>query len=1046
MSEAPRERGLIAWMARQPIAANLIMWLLLLGGLWTASTVQKEVEPDSELDAVEVSVSYPGASPAEVEQGIVLPVESVVRGIQGIDELTSSASEGSGSVRLQLVAGTDRIKALQDVDQAVSRIRTFPEEAEQPEVRLYDRQRGVLQIELYGGVDIWTLRQLGEQLRDRLLSEPGITQVELGDLPAYETRVEIAQEVLRAHGLTLGEVAWRIRRSASDIPAGTVETHRGEILLRLREQRQWATELAEIPIRTGEAGAVVRLGDIATVRDDFEEDGFHPRFDGVPSMRVSVYRVGQQSPLDIEDTVLGVMEELEATLPPGVQARIDRNQAEDFRDRLDLLVENGFLAVFIVLGILSLFLEARLAFWVMTGMVLSFFGGILLLPWVGVSINMISMFAFLVVLGIVVDDAIVVGENVHAEREAGRPPVEAAVRGARDVAVPVTVAILTNIVAWVPVLFLPGSTGLYWWPLPVVVIGVLAISLFEALYILPAHLAHVRTEPASRLEARARALQEGFSRRFRGAVDRWYRPLLGLCLRNRYLTLAASLALLTVTASYASSDHMGMILMPEVAADEIEAGIRLPVGTTPEQARVVAEEVTRATQRMFEEHDLHEVAEGIKSNVRRGSFIDVELVMRPPDERDMSAKEVIALWREQIGDIEGVDQISFEAERGPGGWRDDIEIDLSHDDMDTLVAATRALKREAETFENTRDVSDSYRKGMARMDVRLRPEGRLLGLDPTAVGQQVRDAFFGALALRFLRGTNEVEVRVRLPEEEREALRTVQAFILRTEDGLEVPLGDVAELVETEAFTSISRRGGRRVLTVSMDVEPKRATTQVLEAIRDEVLPGLRADHPGLTWTFEGTNAEMRESTGSLYASFAMALLVIYGLLAVAFSSWTQPLVVLAAIPFGIVGAVMGHMLLGYDLSIVSLMGVVALSGVVVNDALIMVDHANRHRPRGGAGTDLAAAFDAIHEAGVRRFRPIVLTTLTTFGGLTPIILEQSRQAYHLVPMAISLGFGIVFATGIVLVMVPCLYLVLEDGRRVLGLGEQGDEAATRGA
>jgi len=1020
-ADDPERTGPIAWMARNPIAANLLMIILLGGGLWTAFAVQKEVFPQFQLDVVEVTVSYPGASPAEVEQGILLPIEEAVKGVEGIKEIVSTASEGFGSVQLELVSGAERMKAFQDIDQAVNRIRTFPEDIEEePEVRLQVRQRDVMEIGLYGQVDIWTLRKLAERLRDRLLSEDTITQVEIGNVPEYVTHVEIPQHRLREHDLTLGEVAAIIERSSRDIPAGAVETHSGEILLRMKERKQWAEEFATITVIPSEGGAAVTLADLAAIRDGFEEEGFHSQFNRQPSVEIEIFRVGTQSPLEIAATVQNILAEFESRLPPGVQYRIDSNRAEDYRERLSLLIENGVIAIGIVLAILTVFLEVRLAFWVMMGMTVSFVGGLMFLPAIGVSINMISMFAFLVVLGIVVDDAIVVGENIYEHRRRGMDHLTAAIKGARDIAAPVTFSILTNIVAFVPLLFIPGTTGKFWWPLPAVVITVLAVSLLEALLILPAHLGHSRANAVTSLGRSLHRVQQRFADGFQGFVDRYYRAFLGFCLRNRYITLSAALGLLIVVGGYGYSDHMGMIMMPEVAADEIEAGVSLPVGTTPDQAARVAVEVTESTHRMFERHDLYKAAEGIKTNVRGQNFIDVEIVMKPPDQRDMTAADVIRLWRDEIGDIEGVDQITFEAERGPGGWRDDISVDLSHSDIGVLEKASRAFVQTMKGFEATRDVNDNYNRGKSQFDFVLRPEGRNLGLTSSEVGRQVRDAFYGAIALRQLRGTNEIEVRVKLPESEREALHNLENFVIRTPDGVEVPLLDVVTVERGEAFTTIHRRDGRRVVTVGMDVEPKRAVTRVLDAINREVLPQIRADFPGITWSFQGSQAEMRESTKSLWGGFALAMAVVYALLAVAFSSYAQPLIVMFAIPFGIVGAVIGHILLGFDLSLISLMGVIALSGVVVNDSLIMIDYANRRRPE-------RSAFEAIHQAGSRRFRPIILTTLTTFGGLTPIILETSRQAYYLVPMAISLGFGIIFATSIILVIVPCLYLVLED-------------------
>ncbi|MGM0575706.1 MAG: efflux RND transporter permease subunit [Myxococcota bacterium] len=1012
--------GPIAWMARNPIAANLLMILLLGGGVWTAGHIQKEVQPQFQLDVVEVGVVYPGAAPSEVETGILLPIEEAVRGVQGIKEITSTAREGSGTVSIELVSGADRIVAFQDVDQAVSTIRTFPEDIEEPEVRLQSRQRDVMELGLYGDVDIWTLRQVAERLRDRLLSHEAISQVELGNVPEYVTHVEIPLSRLREYELTLGDVADLIESSSQDVPAGDVETRTGEILLRMKERKEWKEEFEDIVVLSSGGGATVTLADIADVTDGFEEAGFHSQFDRQPSVELGIYRIGDQSPLEIAEAVHGITEDFEPTLPEGVRIRVDSSAADDYEDRLSLLLDNALLAVVIVLAILAVFLELRLAFWVMMGMAISFVGGLFFLPMVDVSVNMISMFGFLVVLGIVVDDAIVVGENVYEHRQRGAGALEAAVGGAREIARPVIFSILTNVMAFVPLLFIPGTTGKYWWPLPAVVIIVLLVSLAEALFILPAHLGHSAGRRTGALEAWVHRKQQAFAAWVNRTVDRRFGPVLRQALRYRYVTLSGAVGLLVVVGGYGYSGHMGMIMMPEVAADEIEAGVRLPVGTTPAQAARVAEEITDATRRMFEEHDLDRVAEGVKTNVRGQNFIDVEIVMKPPDERDMTANEVIALWRDNIGDIEGVDQITFEAERGPGGYRQDIEVDLSHADIDVLEEASMAFVERLEAFEASRDVNDNYDKGKAQLDLRLLPEGRALGLTSGDVGQQVRDAFYGALALRQLRGTNEIEVRVKLPEAERDDLRYFEGFVVRTPDGAEVPLLDVVEVERTEAFTSITRRDGRRVVTVSTDVEPKSAVNRVIETLQREELPALRADYPGLTWSFEGSQAEMRESTRALWGGFALAMGVIYSLLAVAFRSYFQPFIVMGAVPFGIIGAVIGHILLGYDLSLVSLMGIIALSGVVVNDSLIMVDFANRNR---GDST----AFDAIHRAGLRRFRPIMLTTFTTFGGLTPIILETSNQATHLIPMAISLGFGIIFATSIILLLVPSLYLILDD-------------------
>ncbi len=1012
--------GPIAYMARNSIAANLLMILLIGGGIWTMYNVQKEVFPEFQLDIVEVSVTYPGATPAEVEQGILLPVEEAIRGLQGIKEVTSTAREGSGSISIELIASINRMKALQDIEQAVNRIRTFPDDIEEPEVRLLEQVVDVMQVALYGNIEIRTLRRLGEQLRDLLLSHPQITQVELGNVPDYMTHVEIPRQKLREYNLTLNQVANIIVQSSEDIPAGTVESQSGEILLRMQERKQWAEEFGEIEVMTSGSGSTVLLKDIAQITDGFEETGFHGQFNQQPSIDVEIFRVGNQSPLEIEESVMEMLTDFESSLPPGVQFRIDSNNAEDYRERLSLLTENGILAIIIVLFILALFLEFRLAFWVMMGMIVSFIGGMVFMPVAGLSLNMITMFGFLVVLGIVVDDAIVVGENIFEYRQQGMGFTDAAIHGAKDIAKPVFFSILTNVIAFIPLLFIPGTTGKFWWPLPAIVIIVLIVSLIEALFILPAHLAHSSGENHKGLLKYPEKWQKSFAAGFNRFVDKKYRPFLELTLKHRYITFSLAIALLIVVGGYGYSDHMGMIMMPEVSADEIEAGVRLPVGTTPDQAAQVAIEITESTQAMFEKHDLYRVAEGIKTNVRGQNFIDVEIVMKPPGERDMEAREVIQLWRDEIGAIEGVDQITFESERGPGGYEQDISVDISHSNIDVLEKASLAFMERMENYSETQDINDNFDKGKMQYDFKLLPEGRNLGLTPSDVGNQIRDAFYGALAMRQLRGTNEIEVRVKLPLEERKDVYNLEELVIRTPDGLEVPLLDVASLEQTEAFLTINRRDGRRVVSVGMDIEPAGAVSRVMESITSTELPQLRADFPGTTWSFQGTQADMRESTQTLWSGFFLAMLIIYALLAVAFSSYLQPLIVMTAIPFGIVGAVIGHILLGYDLSLVSMMGVIALSGVVVNDSLIMIDYANKKRSG-------MSAFEAIHEAGLRRFRPIILTTITTFGGLTPIILETSQQANYLIPMAISLGFGIVFATSIILIIVPCLYMILED-------------------
>lgn len=1013
-------KGSVAWMAQHPIAANLLMFFLIGAGIWTTSHIQKEVEPESQLDQIEINVSYVGASPEEVEHSVLLPIEESIQSVTGIRQINSRAREGNARVEVELVSGIDRMQALQDVEQAINRIRTFPEEIDRPEITLNSTARQVISVILHGDLSQWDLRKLSEEVRDQLLSHPGITQVELDNAPRYVTHVEVSMDTLRQYQLTLNDIARKIDSSSRDVSAGVVETSSGEVLLKLKERRQWAKEWAEIELLNDLNGGVVKLGDIAQLRDSFEEGGIGSQFDQQSSAILDIFRVGAQSPSDIENAVLDTMHGIELSFPKGVSWKIYGNQAKNYRDRLNLLLKNGIMGLVIVLVILGLFLEVKLAFWVMMGMFISFIGGIFFLPFIGVSINMVSMFAFLVVLGIVVDDAIVVGENIHEHRQKGKSFLQAAIDGTREVASPVVFSILTSVVTFIPLLFIPGAQGKFWWSLPAVVIVILSVSLFEALYILPAHLSHGKQQTSTGLLYLLSSLQKKVSDALNSLIHHPYRWGLNLSLRYRYVTFFFSVCIIVIVLKYAFSAHMGWVNMPSVPADEIEAGVRLPIGTTPDQAIKVADDITKSTRRMFEKYELDRVAQGVTTNVRGGSFIDVEIIMRPPEEHDMTAAEVIQLWRDEIGEIPGVYQITFEAESGPGGWRQDINVNLSHNNVELLEKATMDFEKIAESYQNTFDVSHNYNKGKSQLDFVLKSEGKALGLTPNEVGRQLRSAFFGALAMRQPRGTNEVEVRVKLPREDRQDLATLDNFMLRTPAGLEVPLLDVVDLNPSEAFTSITRRNGLRSVAIGMDVEPSRAIRQVVEAFDQKELPKLRERYPGLTWAFTGNQEEMHNSTQSLKGGFLLALLVIYSLLAVSFGNYWQPLIVLSAIPFGIVGAVIGHIMLGFDISIISIMGVIALSGVVVNDSLIMIDYANRKRKTN-------SALEAIQMAGLRRFRPILLTTLTTFAGLSPIIFETSLQAQYLIPMAISLGFGIVFATQIILFLVPCLYMIMED-------------------
>ncbi|MAY73575.1 MAG: multidrug transporter [Phycisphaerae bacterium] len=1015
----------ISWMSRNIVAANLIMLFLLLGGIGMAFFIKKEVNPDATLDVVDVRVSYPGASPEEVERGILLPVEEAVRGLEVVHEVISEARENSGRVSIELTKGTSRERGLQVINQAVDTITTFPEDTERPEVRLAGRRRDVLELRLFGDTSHWALFQVAEQVRDQLIRSGGVTQVEIDRNPQRIIHVEVSRDTLRAYGLTLDDVAARIADASDDVPAGRLETDKGNLAIRLKGRRQWAREFASIPIVDGGMGDVVRLEDIADVRDGFEETMFFSEFSGVPDVELGVYRVGDQTPTQVARAVEQAMRDMEHQLPAGIDWKITDNRADAYRDRLMLLLSNGALGMLLVLVLLGVFLQYRLAMWVTIGMFTSFVGTLLFLPLLGVSINMISMFAFLVALGIVVDDAIVVGENVYEYRERGMSTLDAAVQGVKDVAVPVTFGVITNCVAFAPLLFVPGEFGLIWATVPVVVITVFLISLVEALFILPAHLAHTPKDDHNPVSRFLHRRQQSFSGWVRRSIERWFRPVLETAVRYRYVTIAFFVATLTAVLGYAASDRMGMVLMPQVPSQEFAATARMPSDATDAESQRVADQLTAAALRVIEANGGDRLAEGIKSNVY-GTTVSVDVILTRLDPRPITTDEFERLWRAETGPIPSANSLSFEMEGGFGWWRPDIVVDLSHPDIDTLNRASAELVERLDEYEVTSDVNDSYERGSDRLDFTLNPEGEALGLTPDEVGRQIRSAFQGRDATRFLRGPNEVRVRVKLPDDEQDSAYFAENLMIRTPAGADVPLNEVADITVGETFQSIERRQGRRIVTVDMDVNPSSQISRMLTTMRQDVLPELVSHYPGLSWSFQGQQVEMRESLRVLFGGLALALFTIYALIAMPFKSYVQPLIVMAAVPFGAFGAILGHMMLGHTLSVLSLMGIVGLSGVMVNDSLVMVDYANRLRR-----DDNVPGRDAILLAGVRRFRPIMLTTLTTFGGLAPIIFETSRQAQFLIPMAISLAFGILFATPIVLLIVPCFYVVVEDVKDV---------------
>ena len=1012
--------GVIGWMVHNRVTPNLLMLVFLLGGLFVSNQIKQEVFPDFELDMVNVVVPYPGASPEEVETGIILALEEAVRGVEGIKEMTATATEGAGTLAAEVDSDADAMRVYQDIRQAVDRITTLPEEAEKPNVALASRRRQVLGISLFGEVDPWVMRGWAEEVRDRLLQHPGINEVELSGVRAYEVEVTIGREALRRYGLTLGDVADTIAANSVELPGGGIETPGGELLLRVAQRADWARQFAEIPLLTTEGGTVVRLADVAEVREALAETDNYATYNGEPAVGLRVFRVGDQTPITVSEASKEVLAELEAELPPALSVDIDYDRSSYYSERMSLLLKNAFIGLALVLGLLTIFLEFKLAFWVTVGIPTSFLGAFLFLPFLDVSINMVSMFAFIIALGIVVDDAIIAGENIYEQRQQGMGFIPAAIEGAKSVAVPLSFAILTNIVAFMPLLFLPGFLGKVFAVIPLVVGTVFLISWVEALLILPAHLGH--SDPQHKyalsrfLYHRQQRIAEGLNRFITGV----YQPFLRRAVAARYVTVAAALVVLAVVLAYAVSGRLGFNLMPRAESSRAAVTATLPYGAPLETAVRVRDRLVTTANELADDLGRAKVLSGMEAEIDE-NIVEVFMELTPESVRGMSTSAVTRKWRERVGTLPGVESLRFESDRGGPGHGAGLSVELTHRDNDTLQRASVRLADLLTEYPRVTDIHNGYSPGKEQLSFQVKPEGRDLGLTAADVARQVRHAFYGAEALRQQRGRNEIKVMVRLPRDQRLSEYDVEQLMVRTPQGAFVPLPAVVAIERGRAYTNIERREGRRTVTVTANVIPFDQTNQVVAALRAETLPQLARDFPGLSYTFEGRQAETAESASSLAYSLIVAMVVLYAMLAIPFRSYSQPVLVMVAIPFGIVGAILGHLAMGYGLSMISVLGAVALSGVVVNDSLVLVDYSNRRRE---AGVHPA---EAIIEAGVRRFRPVLLTTLTTFGGLAPMIFETSRQARFMIPMAISLGYGILFATLITLLLVPCLYLILED-------------------
>ena len=1048
---------IIEWFAGNHVAANLLMALLVVGGLSTLPVIKQEVFPEIQLPIVSISVDYPGASPKEVEAGICVRIEEAIQGLQGLKSMSSTASEGHCSVSAELMAGQDVRRRMDEIESQVGAIENFPDEARIPVIRQAEVRMAILDVAIAGDVDEWTLKRLGERARDDIAALPGVTDVELVAARPYEISIEVSEDNLRRFGITFDEVVAAVRRSSLDLPGGSLNTQGGEILLRTIGQAYRGSEFEELLVLSRPDGTRLKLGDVATVIDGFEEAEKQARFDGLPAVIVQVFRVGNQSALEISSQVREYIAAQNETLPVGVGFTVTQDDSRFLRERLDTLLRNAWSGFLLVLLVLALFLRLRLALWVSLGVPLSFLGALWLLPTMDVSINLISLMAFIVVLGIVVDDAIIVGENIHTQQRKAGDPMRGAILGATGVSTPVIFGVLTTIAAFAPMLFVPGPMGRIARVLPLVVCVCLIFSLIESLCVLPSHLAHGNGErtPSHWLSIRWRRFQDAIARGLTGFIEERYRPLLTRALEWRYLTIAIGIALMLVTAGTLGGGWIRFVFQPDVEGDVMVAYVSMPLGTPDSVTQSAVDQLAEAARSVQADlssspqgsplgksgEDAHSIFAHVLTTVGQqpyklkqatgpsafaqaqstGSHLgEVQIEVVGSDYRDVSVAELTRRWRIAAGPIMGAEELSFTSTIMSAGAP--LQIELAGNDLEQLRLASEWMKERIAVYPGVIDMSDSFRGGKQEIELEILPRAQALGLSLQDLGRQVRQAFYGHEVQRIQRGRDDVRVMVRYPASERQSLADLQNMRIRTADGSAIPFGAVARATAGEGFASIRRQDRRRVVSVTAKVDDAVGNAnEIVADLKAEVVSSFVRQFPAVAISFAGEQREQAEFLDSLARGWIIALLVIYALLAIPLRSYSQPLLIMFAIPFGLVGAVWGHLIMGHDFSMFSLVGLVALSGVVVNDSLVLIDCVNQHRRLG------RTLREALLEAGHLRFRAIFLTSLTTFAGLTPLMLETSVQARMLIPMGISLAFGVIVATAITLVLVPAAYLVLED-------------------
>ena len=1029
-----------------PVLANIMMVLILLAGYLGAKSMTRETFPKFSLDIITVNVAYPGADPAEIEESVSLRLEEAVEGTEGIKNIYSESSEGMGRLIVELNENTSLLIAKDDIKTAVDAINTFPVGAEPPIVREIKFRGDVMALILWGDLPERQLKEAARKVKDEVVALPGISQVFISGTRDYQISIEISEESLRKYGITLSDVSKAVANNGINIPAGTIRNADENFRIRVMGRRYEAKEYRDIPIIAKTDGTTVTLGQIATIKDSFDDDAkVHSMFNGYPAAAVNIYKTDSEDAIKISEEITRYLARKHKHLPPELHITKSRDMSRLINSRLNMLLANGRLGLLLVFITLWIFLDLRLSFWVTMGIPISIAGALVIMAAAGCSLNMLSLFGLIMVLGLIVDDAIVIGESVYLERYTNKKsPMTAALDGTAEVTLPVIAAVLTTIVAFLPLFFIPGVMGKFIRQIPIPVIAALSISLIEGLLILPVHLRHLPVKVTKinydSIWSYPARIKQQINSKLDYFINHQYGKFVDFALHWRYVSLCIAIVVLALVGGLVKSGLIKFKFLEKTANDFLVAKVTMAPGTPLAQVEVAAQQVIKGWNKVNDNNQNRTIVpsgkkltigvyaligDTIKFGETAGGSeeFEVNIELIPSEKRTIHYRKLLDQWKKIVGAIPGAEKTNFKARGGgPGGMP--IEVELRSNDIDQLLAASDEVLKKLRTYEGVFDEQTDYTPGKREFIVKIRPQAYNLGLTLKDLAYQIKGGFYGDEALRIQRGRDDIKVKIRFPENNgRNSISYFKRMRINIPSGARVPLTTVANIAVREGQSTIRRSERARKILVQADVSDNYNSTEIMKDLMSNFMPNL-ANHYDIAYSTKGESQETRDSLGSLFTWFPIALFGIYMIIASMFKSYIQPAVIMTTIPFGLVGGIVGHVIFGRSISIMSLFGMVALTGIVVNDAIVLIEGINLRLSK---GTPL---LEALREGGKRRFRPIMLTTMTTSAGLMPLILEKSMQAQFLIPMALSIAFGVMFATVLTLVLIPCLLAILNDLRR----------------